>query len=199
VCVEELGTVYSNCNTISRQRIHDVSSQLVGVNTLKIGHCHGRPQNFSQGGEADILLIFFRLLAMQRKWTYTKRKCPMLRQTVANSVFPGRKLYTEQMFVLVSMNILRLSWQSSRWNRPTICVNIESKCKIYENTNKVTFNSNSFSLFSCFSNVLECLKLHAMRFRANGLVDLHICAPSERGLIAKNFRNASFSLMFLYT
>jgi len=32
------------------------------------------------GGKVDILLIFFRLLAMQRKWTYTKSKCPMLRQ-----------------------------------------------------------------------------------------------------------------------
>jgi len=29
-----------NCNTVSRQRIHDVSSQLVGVHKLKIGHCH---------------------------------------------------------------------------------------------------------------------------------------------------------------
>ena len=33
----------------------------------------------------------------------------MLLQTVAYSVFPGRKLCTEQMFVLVSMDILRLS------------------------------------------------------------------------------------------
>jgi len=42
---------------------------------------HGRPQRFFQlEGNVDILLIFFRLLAMQRKWTYTKRKCPMLRQ-----------------------------------------------------------------------------------------------------------------------
>jgi len=27
-----------NCNTVSRQRIHDVTSQLVGVHKLKIGH-----------------------------------------------------------------------------------------------------------------------------------------------------------------
>jgi len=46
----------------------------------QIRHCeHGRPQKFFQGGKVDILLIFFSLLAMQRKWTYTK-KCPMLRQ-----------------------------------------------------------------------------------------------------------------------
>ena len=45
---------------------------------------HGRPQKISRrGGKVDILLIFFWLLTMQRKLTYTriqKRKCPMLRQ-----------------------------------------------------------------------------------------------------------------------
>jgi len=34
---------------------------------------------FPGRGKVDILLIFVRLLAMQRKWTYTKRKCPLLR------------------------------------------------------------------------------------------------------------------------
>jgi len=28
-----------NCNTVSRQLFHDVSSQLVDVHKLKIGHC----------------------------------------------------------------------------------------------------------------------------------------------------------------
>jgi len=33
-------------------------------------HIHGRPQKFFQGGgKLDILLIFFSLLGMQRKWT----------------------------------------------------------------------------------------------------------------------------------
>ena len=41
---------------------------------------HERPQKFFQGGKVDLLLIFFRLLAMQRKWTYKKRKCSVLRQ-----------------------------------------------------------------------------------------------------------------------
>jgi len=40
----------------------------------------GVRRNFCRGGKVDILFIFFSLLAMQRKWTYTKRKCPMLRQ-----------------------------------------------------------------------------------------------------------------------
>jgi len=34
----------------------------------------GVRRNFSRGGKVDILLIFFRLLAIQRKWTYTKTK-----------------------------------------------------------------------------------------------------------------------------
>jgi len=64
-----------------------------------------------------MLLILFRLLAMQRKHTYTKRfnlstpqrKCPMLRQQLHRySVFPLRQFYSKLMFVLVSMDILRL-------------------------------------------------------------------------------------------
>jgi len=63
---------------------------------------------------------------------------------------------------------------------------LRTSAKFYENTNKVPFNSNSFSLFSCFSNVLECWKLREMRFCANGLVILHICAPWEGALVAEN-------------
>jgi len=38
-----------------------------------------------------------------------KKKMSSVTATVANSVFLVRKLYTEQMFVLMSMDILRLS------------------------------------------------------------------------------------------
>jgi len=38
-----------------------------------------------------------------------KKKMSSVTATVANSVFPVRKLYTEQMFAFVSMDILRLS------------------------------------------------------------------------------------------
>jgi len=69
----------------------------------------GVRRNFSRGSKVDILLIFFRLLAMQRKWTYTKKKMSNVTATVAYSVFLVRKLYTEQMFVLVSMDFFRLS------------------------------------------------------------------------------------------
>jgi len=40
---------------------------------------------------------------------YTTKKTPKGTATVANRVFPLRKFYTEQMFVLVCINILRLS------------------------------------------------------------------------------------------
>jgi len=45
---------------------------------------------------------------MQRKLTYTKKKMSHMSNvtaTVAYSAFLVRKLYTEQMFVLVSMDI----------------------------------------------------------------------------------------------
>ena len=92
------------------------------LDMLKISGSHsplspnlmGVRRKFSRGGKVDNLLIFFRLLAMQRKWTYTK-KMSNDTATVAYSVFPVRKLYTEQMFVLVSMDTLRLSYQRSKW------------------------------------------------------------------------------------
>jgi len=69
----------------------------------------GVRRSFSRGGKVDILLIFFRLLAMQQKWTHTKKKMLNVTTAVAYSVFFEGKLYTtEQMFVLVSMGILRL-------------------------------------------------------------------------------------------
>jgi len=71
---------------------------------------HGRPQKFFQGGgKVDILLIFLWFLTMQRKLTYTKEILSNVTAAVTYSAFLVRKLYTEQMFALVSMDILRLS------------------------------------------------------------------------------------------
>ena len=57
-------------------------------------------------------------------------------------------------------------------------INIQS----YQNTNKITFHSNSL-LFACFSIALECCKYARMRFHcATVLVVLSICAL--RGNIA---------------
>jgi len=46
---------------------------------------------------------------MQRKLTYTKKKMSNVTATVAYNAFLVRKLYTEQMFVIVSTDTLRLS------------------------------------------------------------------------------------------
>jgi len=46
---------------------------------------------------------------MQRKWTYTKKKMSNVTATAAYCVFFVRNLYTEEMFVIVSMDSLRLS------------------------------------------------------------------------------------------
>jgi len=40
---------------------------------------------------------------------HTTKQMPIVTATVAYSVFPLRKFYTKQMFVLVSTDILRLS------------------------------------------------------------------------------------------
>jgi len=68
----------------------------------------GVRRNFPRGGKADILLIFLWLLTMQRNFMYTKKDNVQYYGNVAYSAFLVRKLYTEQMFVLVSMHILRM-------------------------------------------------------------------------------------------
>jgi len=75
------------------------------------------------------------------------------------------------------MLILRLSKWSFQWitNFVNYIINIQS----YENTNKITFRSNSF-LFACFSIALQCCKYARMRFYcATVLVVLSICALRE--------------------
>ena len=42
---------------------------------------------FQGRSKVDILLIVFRLLAMQGKWMYTKKKISNVAATVAHSVF----------------------------------------------------------------------------------------------------------------
>jgi len=69
----------------------------------------GGRRKISRAGQRRHFAIFFRLLAIQRSGRIQIRLCSMLRQQIVHSVFFVRKLYTEQMFVVVSMNILRLS------------------------------------------------------------------------------------------
>jgi len=58
------------------------------------------------------------------------------------SVFPLRWFCTEKIFVLVSMIILGLSTWSFQWI--TNSVNYITNIQSYQNTNKITFHSNSF-------------------------------------------------------
>ena len=62
---------------------------------------------FPGEGKVDILLIFSSLLAMQRKWTYTKNV-----QCYGNSYiqcFPYKKILHRENVFLVRMDISRLS------------------------------------------------------------------------------------------
>jgi len=61
-------------------------------------HSWASAEIFPGGGKHDILLIFFSLLAMQRKWTYTTKKMSSVLATLAHSAFLARKLNSEQMF-----------------------------------------------------------------------------------------------------
>jgi len=62
------------------------------------------------------------------------------------------------MFVLVSMNILRLSWQAEfemNYKFRELLKSVENLIKI---RTKCTSNSNRLSLFTYFPKVLECCK-----------------------------------------
>jgi len=79
------------------------------------GGIHGHPHKIFPGGEkVDVLLILFSLLAMQCNANRcTQNASPFLHHKenakCYDSVFPPREFYTKQMFVLVSIDILRLS------------------------------------------------------------------------------------------
>ena len=86
-------------NAVLRELYRSVAPKRQLSNTAKLSvfksifvpiltYGHGRPQKFFHGGgKVDILLIFLRLLAMQRKWTSTKKKLSNVTATVAYSVF----------------------------------------------------------------------------------------------------------------
>ena len=69
---------------------------------------HGRPQKFFQGGaKSTFSLSFTGCWRFDANWRI--QKMSNVTTTIAYSAFLVRKLYTEQMFVLVSMDILWLS------------------------------------------------------------------------------------------
>jgi len=65
----------------------------------------GVRRNFSRGsGKTTFRLSFSGCWRCKHKWTYTKKKMSNVTETVAYNVFLGRKHYSEQMLVLVSMD-----------------------------------------------------------------------------------------------
>ena len=67
----------------------------------------GVRRNFSRGGAKSNFAYLFQIVGDATD--VHKNKMSNVTATLANSVFPVRKLYTEQIFVLVSVDILRLS------------------------------------------------------------------------------------------
>jgi len=81
--------------------------------------------------------------------------------------------------IIIILELSKWNFQSIA-NFVTYIINIQS----YQNTNKITFHSNSL-LFACFSVALECCKCARMRFHcATVLMVLSICAL--RGNIAED-------------
>ena len=64
---------------------------------------------FPRGGQSRHFAYLFQIVGNATQMDVHKKKMSTVTSTVACSVFPLRKLYTEQMFVLVSIDILRLS------------------------------------------------------------------------------------------
>ena len=88
-----------------------IQSHLQCVSTMGVG------RYFSRRGEVDILLIFFRLLRMQCKWTFTKRftvstsqrKCPMERQQSRKMRFVGSNTSFSLMLLFTAYRTTGLS------------------------------------------------------------------------------------------
>jgi len=82
---------------------------------LQVCGAMGVRRNFSKGGgKVDILLIISGCWRCNANRCIQKKKMSNVMATVAYSVFLARNLYTEQMFVLVSTDILRLGYHSSK-------------------------------------------------------------------------------------
>jgi len=64
---------------------------------------------FFARGQSRYFANLFQIVGDATQMDVHKKKMSNVTATVANSVFPVRKLCTEQMFVLVSMDILSLS------------------------------------------------------------------------------------------
>jgi len=104
---------------------HRATARCLPIPGLRCG-VYGRPQKLFQGGNVDILLILFRLLAMQCKWTFTKRftlsttqiKCPMLRQELQKCAsLAATIIYTSITIIFTIYAIYRFSKQGTSFQR----------------------------------------------------------------------------------
>ena len=119
----------------------------------------GVRRNISSGGNVDILFIIFKLLTISVPSNIILHW--------ANICFSEHDYFRAE-YVEFSMN----------YKLCELYKNLQS----YQNTNKITFHSNSF-LFACFCIALQCCKYARMIFHcATVLVVLNICAL--RGNIA---------------
>jgi len=85
-------------------------NSIIEARILYHSNSHGRPQKFFQGGTKSIFCLSFSgCWRCNAKWTYTKKKMFNVTATVTYIVFLVRKLCSEQLFVSLSMDFLRLS------------------------------------------------------------------------------------------
>jgi len=120
----------------------------------------GVRKTFSRGN-VDILLIIFKLVTIS---------------------VPSKIILHWANICFSEHDYLRLRKWSFQWI--TNFVNYRINIQSYQNTNKITFNSNGF-LSACFSIALECYKCARMRLQyAAVLVVLSICVL--RGNIPDN-------------
>ena len=131
-------------------------------------HHHGRPQEFFQGGKADIVLIFFSLLAMQRKWTYTKNV-----QCYGNSYIqclPNRNIlhwenvcFSENGYFKTELAEFLTNYKLCEWNEYKILSKYE------QNAYLIQIASPCFHVFPMFWKVASAREWFLC---ANGLVVL---------------------------
>jgi len=94
----------------ARNNIHQNNKQIPYItneNTKNRTCQHGLPQKFFQWGKVDILLIFSGCWRSKCNANGRTQKMSNVMATVTYNVFPIRKFYTEKIFVLVRLDILK--------------------------------------------------------------------------------------------
>jgi len=115
---------------------------------------HGRPQNFFQGGaKSTFCLSFSGWWRCNANGGIEKRKCSMLRQQL-----PTCKKTLQWAFLCLSEHGFFKTELAEFEMNYKFCEFLEYVYNLIKIRTNNTFTSNSFSLFSCFSNALEFCK-----------------------------------------